>query len=1248
VTELLRHPRPRRLGLAAVSVAVVVVFTQAFPAAWPLGLVVQGAIFGAASGLLAVGLVLTYRTSRLINLSYGAMGSCAAEVGVIAYQVHGLPWLVSVLLAVLAGVVFGVLVDLVLRRFARAPRLVVTVATIGLLQVFVGLQFAFAFWSHANVLVPRFATGLSTHRHVIGTTPFTGNDLVALLLAPVALAGLSWFLLRTDAGTAVRALADNTERAMLLGIPARRLSRIVWILVSALAAAVLVLNAPMNGLPSSPFVATGGVFLPALAAAIVAKMEDLPVAFATGVALGTFSAVVGNNVHKTAIITIALLVVVLVALLARRWTTSRADQADSTWSLSTTARPLPPAVARLREVVVGRWALLALIGVVAVVLPLASSPSRLHTVSGYLVLAIAVVSVVVLSGWGGTVSLGQYAIVGVGAVVAGNLLNKANLDLFVVLVVAGLAGALVSVAIGAPALRVRPLFLVVTTLLFAAAMDQYFLNPSNYPQWIPSTTDRPVLWKRFPLESERAMYFLCVGLLVLLVGLTATLRRSRPGRALLATRDNDRAARAMTIASTRVRIAGMAVAGAIAGIGGALWDVLENGVGGSAFPPQTSVLVFSIAVVGGLSSVSGALLGVAAIELLIFLIEQTSSQGGQLSSLGTGAVMLLVLIAFPGGIGEAVERLRDAVVRRVARRRGLAFEVGAAAGSLQADPEPPTEAVPVSVPVDPAATEGALLACTGITASYGPLQVLFGVDLVVQPGEVVSLLGTNGAGKSTVFRTITNLLPPTDGEITFRGESLRGLSPDAIARKGIGVMPGGRGIFPTLTVAENLRLAGWQLRGDPAAVEAARAEVDAMFPMLGQRIGQRAGDLSGGEQQQLSLAMALLPHPELLLIDELSLGLAPTIVGMLCEKVREIHAAGTTVVVVEQSVNVALELAERGVFLEKGAVRFEGPTRDLLERPDLLRSVFIGGTTPRTASPAGNGQDPTPAAGPVRKRYTDLVCHGLAKRFGGISAVHDLDLTVEPGQVIGLIGHNGAGKTTLFDLLSGFLPADGGRIVLGGKDVTRAPARDRAIAGLGRSFQEARLYPSLTVLETLLVALDQHLGSRDWVAAALALPASIDSEAVATNRALELLELLGLQGFAATPIADLSTGTRRIVELACVLAMDPAIILLDEPSAGVAQRDTEALGPLLRRVAAQTGSAMLIVEHDMALLSSLCDELVAMELGAVIARGSPDEVLRHPAVIASYLGTNEAAIQRSGRRAPRRARAPRAKKATAR
>ena len=147
------------------------------------------------------------------------------------------------------------------------------------------------------------------------------------------------------------------------------------------------------------------------------------------------------------------------------------------------------------------------------------------------------------------------------------------------------------------------------------------------------------------------------------------------------------------------------------------------------------------------------------------------------------------------------------------------------------------------------------------------------------------------------------------------------------------------------------------------------------------------------------------------------------------------------------------------------------------------------------------------------------------------------------------------------------------------------------------------------------------------------LPAAVDADRVASKRAAALIDLLGLGGYATTPIADLSTGTRRIVELACILAMDPAVILLDEPSAGVAQSETEALGPLLQRVKATTGSAMLIIEHDMVLLSSVCDELVAMELGHVICKGPPDSVLADPRVIESYLGTNEAAIRRTGRAA---------------
>jgi ABC-type branched-subunit amino acid transport system ATPase component len=317
-------------------------------------------------------------------------------------------------------------------------------------------------------------------------------------------------------------------------------------------------------------------------------------------------------------------------------------------------------------------------------------------------------------------------------------------------------------------------------------------------------------------------------------------------------------------------------------------------------------------------------------------------------------------------------------------------------------------------------------------------------------------------------------------------------------------------------------------------------------------------------------------------------------------------------VLVEQSVNVALQLAERAVFLEKGEVRFRGPTAELLDRPDLLRSVFIG---------AGDRDRSTPEMDdPVPSRGVGLECRGIVRRFGGLTALDGVDLDVAPGTAVGIIGHNGAGKTTLFDVISGFLAPDAGRVRLGGVDVTDAAPHRRAVAGLGRSFQEARLYPSLTVAETVAVAFERHLPNHDTLAAALALPASTYMEVSVAERVTEVLVMLGLTGYRNHRIADLSTGTRRIVELACVLAQDPAVLLLDEPSAGVAQRETEALAPLLRRVRAATGCSLVIIEHDMGLLSSVCDELVALEFGSVIARGTPAEVLAHPKVIASYLG----------------------------
>ena len=261
-----------------------------------------------------------------------------------------------------------------------------------------------------------------------------------------------------------------------------------------------------------------------------------------------------------------------------------------------------------------------------------------------------------------------------------------------------------------------------------------------------------------------------------------------------------------------------------------------------------------------------------------------------------------------------------------------------------------------------------------------------------------------------------------------------------------------------------------------------------------------------------------------------------------------------------------------------------------------------------------------------------LECNGVRKNFGGISALEDISITLRDGEILGLIGHNGAGKTTLFDCISGFLKTDGGRIRLGGVDIDSWPAHMRAAAGLGRTFQEARLFPSLTVTETIEVARERHLTSRDMVAAGLRLPASLDSEADAAFRAEELVEMMGLDAFREKLVGELSTGTRRIVELACVLAQEPGVLLLDEPSGGVAQRETEAMGPLLLRVQQHTGCSILVVEHDMPLLTAVCDRMYALELGEVIAEGTPAEVLEHPAVIESYLGTDDSTINRSGAR----------------
>jgi branched-chain amino acid transport system ATP-binding protein len=540
-----------------------------------------------------------------------------------------------------------------------------------------------------------------------------------------------------------------------------------------------------------------------------------------------------------------------------------------------------------------------------------------------------------------------------------------------------------------------------------------------------------------------------------------------------------------------------------------------------------------------------------------------------------------------------------------------------------------------------------MLEVTDLDVAYGKTQVLFGVDFHVDAGEIVALLGTNGAGKSTLLSAIAGLLEPRRGRILYDGRDITKWDANQTVAEGLVYMPGGKGVFPTLTVDENLTLASWLFRKEPEYLEAAMGQVLEYFPVLEERGPQKAGNLSGGEQQMLTLAQAFIARPKLLMIDELSLGLAPVIVESLLDIVRAIHARGTTVILVEQSVNVAITLAQRAVFMEKGEVRFDGPTSELLERPDILRAVFLKGAAAHTGEAAGTVElERRPflphcdACG--REHAVALDVREVAVSFGGVRAVNGVDIELRQGQLIGIIGPNGAGKTTVFDLISGFVTPTSGRVLLGGVDVTALPPHVRAELGLGRSFQDARLFPSMTVRQTIATALERHVAVRDPIAAALMSPAVRVAERQVDEEVERLIELMRLEAFADKFIGELSTGTRRIVDLACSVAHDPAVLLLDEPSSGIAQKETEALGAVLLDIRDKTGAAMLVIEHDMPLITAISDELIALELGQVVATGSPDEVVNDPRVIEGYLGTTEAVIQRSGGRKakPRRRRKP--------
>jgi branched-chain amino acid transport system permease protein len=677
-------PVLRAVGASLLLYAALRFFLRNNPP--PLGVMAFGAIVGLLYAMVAFGLILIYRANRIINFAQAEMGAVSAVMAVLLLKIHHVPYLVALLIAIVSAVVSGWVVELVVvRRFARAPRLVLSVATIGVALLFAVIQFYLPQWFSGRLLVdptpPK--TPLSHLHFTIHPVIFDGNALFIVVVAALVVIGLTLFFRLTDLGIAIRASAENADRATLLGISVNRLSSVVWIIAAVLSALGVFLRIPVIGIPVGadigPF-----VLLYALAAAVIARMESFPVALAAGVGIGVLEQSIYYFTRDPSVASALMLPLLLVAMLAQRRRLSRAlDTGLATWRQAAEFRPIPPELRDVPEVAWGRVVLGGLVVGGLLLLPYVVGIERQITGSIILIYAIIAVSLVILTGWAGQISLGQWGLAGVGAMVAGGLAAHLQSDFFLTLVAAGVAGVVVSVLIGLPALRIQGLYLAVTTLAFAIAVQVWVLSPVYHASLLPNnaqTIERPLIYGHFNIGGPRAYYYLCLIVLVLALASARALRRSRAGRVIIAARDNVRGAQSYGVSVQRARLAAFAISGFWAAIAGGLFAYHQKVVEPQAFDPSISILMLLIVVIGGVTSLPGAMLGAAWIGVLRY-----GGLGQQAQQLATGVGVLILLWIMPGGLAQAFYGIRDALLRWVAERRGIVVP------SLVADVQAPAD-----------------------------------------------------------------------------------------------------------------------------------------------------------------------------------------------------------------------------------------------------------------------------------------------------------------------------------------------------------------------------------------------------------------------------------------------------------------------------------------------------------------------------------------------------------------------------
>jgi branched-chain amino acid transport system permease protein len=671
-------------GAAVLLAVTAFVATREFaPRGLPTGIIIVGLLVGGLNGLVAMGLVLVYRAGSYVNFAQGGIGAAGALVTAKLITIEHVPYVIAALAGLAVAALAALLAErAIIRRLFTAPRLIVTVATIGAAEFFGGLTGIIeTSWKDSLHVAPRLVVPWDVSV-VVGDVTLRGEHMLALIAIPVVAVTLTYFLNRTDFGTAVQAAAENADRARLLGIDVRRMSTIVWLVAGLLAGMTAILEAPIVGF-SFGAGAGPGLLLRALAPAVIARLASLPVAFAAALGLGVVEQAIVWNTDTAGPVDAVLLGVVLVALLGRKVTRGRASDAEErTFAASSVIRGFPRELTPVRWLVVtrrgGQLALLA----IPVLLPLVVSVSTANLLVVLLVYVLAAASLTVVTGYAGQVSFGQWALVGASALFGGWLMTVQKLPVLPALTTTLVAGVALSLVVALPALRVRGLLLGVTTLALAVACSSYLfsLTPFRTATLIERGTLGPI-----DLDNEHSFYYVALTLTAAALLLVRGYRTSRWGRLAVAVRDNDRAAASYGVEPVTAKLVAFAVSGLLASLAGFVYMLAEQAVSPGSFPVETSLLLFGACIIGGVGSLTGAILAALYMRGIQFFVPS-------LQLLTTSFGLVLVLVALPSGLGGLLFRVRDAALRRIALRADVHVP------SLVADSRRTSDATLIPVP----------------------------------------------------------------------------------------------------------------------------------------------------------------------------------------------------------------------------------------------------------------------------------------------------------------------------------------------------------------------------------------------------------------------------------------------------------------------------------------------------------------------------------------------------------------------